>query len=116
MYFPLAYLIYDKFIVRLPDLAEKNTMEIIQIMLAYGSAPFFHNHPLYDFWNILNSSFSNPFRTMTQSILRSNVSEISSWIREENYVDRSSIKALEHKRKYFNPLTVYNFTKHDSSK
>ena len=115
MYFPLAYLIYDKFIVRLPDLAHKNTMEIIQIMHAYGSAPFFHNHPLYDYWNELNSSFSNPFRTMTQSILSSNLSEISSWIREENYVDRSTIEALEHEKIHFNPLTVYNLTKHDSS-
>lgn len=51
MYFPLAHLLYDKFIVKLPDLAQINTMETIQIMHAYGSAPFFHtcNHPFYDY-------------------------------------------------------------------
>lgn len=115
MYFPLAYLIYDKFIVKLPDLAQKNTMEIIQIMHAYGSVPFFHNHPLYDYWNELYSPISNPFRTMTESILTSNVSEILSWIREENYFDRSSIKAVKQKHIHSNPLAVYHLKKHDSS-
>ena len=46
MYFPLTYFIYRNLIVELPDFAQKNTMEIIQTMHAYGSAPFFHNHPL----------------------------------------------------------------------
>lgn len=49
MYFPLCYLIYHRFIIELPDLAQKNTMEIIQIMNAYGSAPFFHNNPKYNY-------------------------------------------------------------------
>lgn len=31
MYFPLCYLTYHRFIIELPDLAQKNTMEIIQI-------------------------------------------------------------------------------------
>lgn len=81
MYFPLCYLIYHKFIIELPDLAQKNTVEIIQIMNAYGYAPFFHNNPKYNYWNKLRSSFADPFRTMTQSILTSEISEITTWIR-----------------------------------
>ena len=69
MYFPLTYFIYHNFIVKFPDLAQKNTMEIIHKMHAFGSAPFFHNHLHYDYWNVLNSPFSNPFRTMTHIIL-----------------------------------------------
>lgn len=80
MYFPLCYLIYHRFVLELPDLARKNTMEIIQVMNAYGSAPFFHNNPKYNYWNQLNSPFANPFRTMTRSILTSDVPEILSWI------------------------------------
>lgn len=81
MYFPLCYLIYHRFIIELPDLAQKNTMEIIQIMNAYGSTPFFHNNPKYNYWNKLRSPFTNPFRTMTQTILSSDVAHILSWIR-----------------------------------
>lgn len=81
MYFPLCYLIYHKFIIELPDLAQKNTIEIIQIMNTYGSAPFFHNNPKFDYWNKLNSPFANPFRTMINTILISNLPEILSWIR-----------------------------------
>lgn len=81
LYFPLCYLIYDRFMIELPDLAQKNTMEIIQIMNAYGSAPFFYNNPKYNYWNELNSPFANPFRTMTRTIFTSAVPEILSWIR-----------------------------------
>nr|XP_022296947.1 uncharacterized protein LOC111106520 isoform X1 [Crassostrea virginica]XP_022296948.1 uncharacterized protein LOC111106520 isoform X1 [Crassostrea virginica] len=113
MYFPLTYFIYHNFIVELPDLAQKNTIEIIQTMRAYGSAPFFHNHPLYDYWNVLNSPFSNPFRTMTHTILNSEVSEIISWMSEPN---GSSIEIEEKERESLqsNALSLYeNFTQSD---
>lgn len=49
MYFPLCYLINHRLMIELPVMAQKNTMEIIQIMNAYGSAPSFHNNPKYNY-------------------------------------------------------------------
>ena len=117
MYFPLTYFIYHNFILELPDLAQKNIMEIIQIMHAYGSAPFFHNHPLYDYWNVLNSPFSNPFRTMTETILNTEISEIISWIGESNNLENNG-SSIDIKREslQFNSLSLYeNFTQSDLS-
>lgn len=107
MYFPLCYLIYHKFIIELPDLAKKNTIEIIQIMNTYGYAPFFHNNPKYNYWNELKSRFADPFRTMTRNILTSDITKIISWIRYTDYKQVASFN---------NCLSVYeNLTKHDST-
>lgn len=111
MYFPLCYLIYHRFIIELPDLAQKNTMEIIQIMNAYGSAPFFHNNPKYNYWNKLNSPFANPFRTMTRSILTSDVPEILSWIRfPELEIEQDEFHSEKEKQTLLShnyPLSMY---------
>lgn len=121
MYFPLCYLIYHQFIIELPDMARKNTTEIIQILNAFGSVPYFHNNPTYDYWNVLYSPFANPFRTMTQSILSSDIPEIISWIRlsgKENELEMERIKRGEEMLVYFkNPLSVYkNVTTNNSNK
>ena len=74
---------------------------------------FFHNHPVYDYWNVLNSPFSNPFRTMTHTILNSEVSEIISWMSEPN---GSSIEIEEKERESLqsSALSLYeNFTQSD---
>ena len=91
----------------------KNAIEIVQIMHAYGSAPFFHNNPIYDYWNVLNSPFSNPFRTMTRTILNSEVSEIILWIRNSNVGNIRSSNNFKRESVQSNALTLYeNFIKY----
>lgn len=120
MYFPLTYMIYHEFFAEFPNLASKNTMEIVQIMHAYGFAPFFHNNPVYNYWNVLNSSFSNPFRTMTHSILKSDISEIISWIQKQQFDgnDHFTDNHVDTDYMHSDPLTLYkNLTlpEHDSA-
>lgn len=119
MYFPLCYLIYHKFIIELPELAHKNTIEIIQIMNAYGYAPFFHNNPKYDYWNKLRSSFDDPFRRMTRNILTSDIPEIMTWIRYPKYTVAGANTYIK-KRQFAsskNCLSLYeNLTQNDSTK
>lgn len=111
VYFPFCYLIYHRFIRELPDLAQHNTIEIIQMINAYGSFPFFHNNKRYDYWNELNSPFANPFRTMTRSILTSDLPEILSWIRfSKKKIKKEDLQSEMGKQTFLSnnyPLSVY---------
>lgn len=79
MIFPLSYLIYHETVYTLPNLANRNTVDNVKVMIAYASVPNFHNSPIFEYWDILRSQFNDPFREMTTTILSSSTTEILKW-------------------------------------
>lgn len=79
MIFPLSYLIYHETVDILPNLANRNTVDNVKVMIAYASVPNFHNSPIFKYWDVLRSQFNDPFREMTTTILSSSTTEILKW-------------------------------------
>lgn len=79
MIFPLSYLIYHETVYILPNLANRNTVDNVKVMIAYASVPNFHNSPIFKYWDVLRSQFNDPFREMTTTILSSSTTEILKW-------------------------------------
>lgn len=80
MIFPLSYLIYHEKVYNLPNLANRNTVDNVKVMIAYASVPNFHNSPIFEYWDVLRSQFNDPFREMTTTILSSSTTEILKWV------------------------------------
>lgn len=79
MIFPFSYLIYHETVYILPNLANRNTVDNVKVMIAYASVPNFHNSPVFEYWDVLRSQFNDPFREMTTKILSSSTTEILKW-------------------------------------
>lgn len=100
MIFPLSYLIYHEKIYNLPNLANRNTVDNVKVMIAYASVPNFHNSPVFEYWDVLRSQFNDPFREMTTTILSSSTTEILRWVT----VGATTKEGLP----FDNPLTAYD--------